>query len=154
MKSILNYFIKDITAHFESQGWHAGLYLMVKDLTPDQAKYKPAVDRHCIWEILMHINTWRSYMISDMSENIQSPDIDKESWRPLPNPSDLTAWKLELKKTLKIQEELINVLKKLEKKLYSDDESFQFLRQLPFHDSYHTGQIGFIRVMQGLQPLE
>jgi hypothetical protein len=36
----------------------------------------------------------------------------------------------------------------------STDEKVVFFRQLIFHDCYHTGQIGFLRAMQGIPPVE
>jgi len=52
-------------------------------------------------------------------------------------------------------EEFKAVINKFGVKLFdADDGTANFLRQIINHDSYHCGQIGLLRVMQGLKPIE
>lgn len=43
--------------------WHGALWPHVADLTAEQALWRPAPDRHCIWEIVRHVNFWRHWLL-------------------------------------------------------------------------------------------
>jgi hypothetical protein len=147
-------YLKDSDILFYELGFTGGLYAQIKDLTFKQALWKPSEDRHCIWEIVRHINFWKKYMASGvLGEKPGEPD--SESWTQLPKNADASKWKDEIEYSIKVHEDFKKAAEKLSEKLYEiEKDDAAFFRQVLYHDAYHTGQIGMLRVMQGLKPVE
>ena len=80
----------------------------------------------------------------------------KESnWAPLPEMTNEENWQAELEKTKLVHEHLVNIAASLGNKLYeSTEENITFFRQVLLHDSYHSGQIGLMRALQGIKAVE
>ena len=82
-------------------------------------------------------------------------DAKADNWKPLPEVQTEESWQDEIEKLKKLNEECIETAMQLGNELMeSSQENHVFFRQLLFHDSYHTGQIGMLRAMQGIKPVE
>lgn len=134
--------------------WQAGLYQLVEPLTAEQALWKPTPERHSIWDVLLHINFWKQYTIAYLN-GTQKPDADSGNWSAPPPDATASDWQKELARTKQLQEEIRSVISQMGEKIFDTDErSANYIRQIICHDAYHAGQIGLLRVMQGLKPIE
>ncbi len=134
--------------------WQAGLYQQIKDLGPDEALWKPSEDRHCIWEIVRHVNFWKSYVIAKIN-NREAPDPKTGSWPVIKFGIKENDWKDEIRITELLHEAYVKTVNNNLKILFEIEEGYgAFLRQLIYHDAYHAGQIGILRAMQGFKPIE
>lgn len=155
MNTPLEAHLKDMDSFFYGENrWQAGLYALIKDLTIEQVVWKPSPDRHCIWEVVKHVLFWKLYATATFLE-ITKPDWETGNWAELPPSPSEKSWKLELENLKNSHEELKNVVKNFGDELFNiQNKRSNYIREMTNHDSYHAGQIGLLRVMQGLKPIE
>ena len=73
----------------------------------------------------------------------------------MPDEQTESSWIAEIKKLEELNNRCIEEALKLGEEIYtSPEEKVIYFRQVIFHDCYHTGQIGFLRAMQGIKPVE
>lgn len=132
--------------------WQASLYQQLDGLTLQQALYKPADDRHCIWELLRHMAYWKHWAITYITKD-EKLNAKADNWKDLPEEQSEENWQKDVSYLKSLHDECIKIAKETGSNMFeSADEKFVFFRQLLYHDCYHTGQIGLLRVMQGLKP--
>ena len=151
-------FIKDLETFFSgreaSWKWQAGLFQQIKDLGPDEALWKSSEERHCIWEIVRHVNYWKSYVIAKIN-NQEVPNPETGSWPVIKFGEKENDWQDEIHRTELLHNTYVKTVNNNLKILFEIEEGYgALLRQLIYHDAYHAGQIGILRVMQGLKPIE
>ena len=133
--------------------WQASLLKQIEGLNMSEALYKPSPDRHGIWQIVRHIAYWKHWALTYLNED-KKLNAKDDNWAPMPYVQTEESWQEEIENLRKLNDECIAGAEKLGENIFSDDEKVVFFRQLLQHDSYHTGQIGFLRAMQGLKPVE
>ena len=134
--------------------WQASLIKQIEGLTMEQALYKPNPGRHGIWQIVRHIAYWKHWALTYLNENIPL-DAKADNWAPMPEVQTEETWNEEILRLQKLNNDCITAAEGLGDKLFtSTEENVVFFRQLLYHDCYHTGQIGFLRAMQGIPPVE
>lgn len=130
--------------------WYAPWGKAVDDLSPEQAAWHPMPDRHSIWQILNHIIFWQDYTLR--SARGQKPDREafarEQEERNWEAPVRVTAqaWDETRRRFRTSYEQMIALAgetDRLERPLYH-----------LMHESYHVGQIMYLRALQGLPPIE
>lgn len=147
-------FIFDLDKFFDGgNDWQAGLYQLIEPLTLEQALWKPSPDRHSIWEALLHINFWKEYAIAYVLGTPRA-DADTGNWMLPPDPATEADWRAEVERTRALHESLKTTVASMGDRLFdTEQKQSNYVRQLICHDAYHAGQIGLLRVLQGLQPV-
>jgi hypothetical protein len=150
----IQFLLKDLDDFFYGPNfWQAGLYPQVKDLSLEQALWKPAAERHNIWEILQHINAWKWFAVESIKGNKIS-SMKEYNWMSLPAPPEEEKWQAEVDKSKKLHEELKTLVSNASSELFEPSkENIEYYQQVAYHDCYHTGQIGLLRAMQGITPV-
>ena len=134
--------------------WQASLIKQIEGLTMEQALYKPNPGRHGIWQIVRHIAYWKHWALTYLNENIPL-DAKADNWALMPEVQTEETWIEEIQRLQKLNNDCITAAEGLGDELFtSTEEKVVFFRQLLYHDCYHTGQIGFLRAMQGIPPVE
>ncbi|UCD73869.1 MAG: DinB family protein [Phycisphaerales bacterium] len=146
-----------------TEGWEHGSFLsLIGDLTSDQAQWRPAPDKRCIWELVIHMRSWRSFVNNRLrGEPVPDPFVP---WPPLPEANDggdrERLWAAEIESLKEIHNQLVEAAGNLDP---AERHPHPDLKHLPhvigplgvqIHDSYHLGQIAMLRGMQGLPPVE
>ena len=150
-------YLKDMDSFFYGgNGWQAGLYQLVEDLKVNQAVWKPAEGRNSIWKIVKHIIFWKFAILSDAKGNQLTAEERKEGdWRDIPENPDEEQWQKEIEVLKITHEEFKQLVKKSGAELYNiANEDANYIRENLFHDPYHAGQIGLLRVLQGIPPVK
>lgn len=133
--------------------WWAAWRDAAEGLTAEQAAWKPAPDRHSIWELVNHMTFWREYFSHRAEGGAQATEeeLDRLNWQ---EPAEITedAWQVTRDRFAASHARVRAVM---------DDPATPpppkpqlDLRYLLFHDSYHVGQIMYIRALLGREPLE
>lgn len=134
--------------------WQASLLKQIEGLNMQQALYKPSPERHGIWQIVRHIAYWKYWALTYLNEN-KKLNAKEDNWAPMPEVQKEDTWQEEIANLKKLNDDCISSAEKLGDEIFSSgDERIVFFRQLLYHDAYHTGQIGFLRAMQGIPPVE
>lgn len=119
-----------------------------------QALFKPDIQRHGIWQIVRHIAYWKHWALTYLRDNIKL-NAKEDNWAPLPDEQTESSWLDDVEKLKSLNKECIAEAEKLGNRiLNSGEENIVFFRQVLYHDSYHCGQIGYLRAMQGIPPVE
>jgi hypothetical protein len=130
--------------------WYASWPKALDGLTPEQAAWKPHPRRHSIWQLVNHIVFWQDYTLR--AARGQKPTRDefareseRRNWE---EPVEVTAsaWadaRGRFDRSYRAMVDLVNTSDALDRPLYH-----------LLHESYHFGQIMYLRAMLGLEPIE
>ena len=130
---------------WDKSWWWPAFSVAFPDLTAAQAAWKPAPQRHSIWQILNHMILWRQVCVRRArGEKPSHDEIDRRNWEEPPDPTD-AAWRDALARLERSHRQVHEALA---------DESLEIdhLRYLLMHDVHHLGQVTYIRALQGLPP--
>jgi uncharacterized damage-inducible protein DinB len=124
-------------------GWIHPLRDAVKDVTLEEALYKPAAEVASIWEVVAHTTPYLYDVIRALRGDVKKPH---EDWHELPDTS--------AKSWAALRDELLAGIEALGAEIGKlSDEDFwvappnretprwEFLFDLSVHDAYHAGQI-------------
>lgn len=126
--------------------WWPAFDVCFKDLSAEQAAWKPSPGRHSIWQILNHICFWREVVVGRLDGKEPAPEeVDRRNFEE-PGIRDDGAWRSALERFARSQQLVRGAIES--GKLTED--RFRFM--VP-HDAYHLGQVMYIRAMQGLEPI-
>ncbi len=132
------------TTHNKEE-WFAPLNVAIDGLTADQANWKEKGADHSIAELTTHIIFWNQDQLSKFlnqpelkfsgNNNETFSSVDKESWPSTVKKAD-------------------SVLINWEKAIEAADEKkleawYEIIGHISTHNAYHTGQIVYIRKVQG-----
>lgn len=130
--------------------WYAPWRKAIDDLTAQQAAWKPDPRRHSIWQLVNHIVFWQDYTLR--AARGQKPTREEfaseREWRNWEEPAEVTepAWagvRARFDQSYRAMVDLVSTGDELDRPLYH-----------LLHESYHFGQIMYLRGMLGLEPIE
>ncbi len=144
---------------FEKEAWQPSLAMAVAGLTATQAAWKPAPQRHSIWQIVRHIIHWKRAVLDGWEGT--PPDhaaLEKMDWGEVPG--DEAAWQADVRTLHTLSQQLKERVQRTDETALSTPIStFQGVppqrlairvARMATHDSYHAGQIRYIRALQGV----
>lgn len=153
---------KEIILHlwdttYDIEGWHPPLKDAVDGLDHRGALWRPHKDAHNIWELLNHLICYKDRFLCRLEEKEFEPEItDNEQTFQRGIGSTEEEWQTRITHLAHIQSVIRNKVASiadpgLDQPL-PDAPILNQLLSLASHDSYHTGQIMFLRKLQGSWP--
>ncbi len=157
--TIKDVLVRHLQDTFEVETWQPPLSDAVKDLTAKQAAWKPAPERHSIWQIVRHIILWKQGVLEAWDGHAPDmPAMERADWGEASG--DEAAWQTDVRR-------LHDVTAKIKQRVEASDEAFLAgkmpsyqgvrdqtavlrLMAMATHDIYHAGQIRYIRALQGV----
>jgi hypothetical protein len=138
---------------FNQRGWHgATLRGALRGVTPAMALWRPAPERHNIWELTIHAAYWKYAVRRRLGGDAAGSFERKPSnWPEIPVPADSRAWKRDLALLEAEHRKLREVIRDLPpaaldrrspKGVWTNAEE---IHGVAAHDLYHTGQIQLIK---------
>ena len=149
--------IEQFTACYDENGWFVALKNALKNLSAEQAAWKPEGADNSIWEILAHLNFYNeAYLKRFMGiEYVYPTDDNRETFSSGDAVSE-EAWQTEIEKFDAIMTEWRDLL------LSADEDKFtqpvsatnespwaSLLAHVNAHNAHHGGQIVILRKLQG-----
>lgn len=133
--------------------WWAAWREVVEGLTAEQAAWKPAPGRHSIWELVNHMTFWREYFVhrAEGGEPATEDELERLNWQEPAGPTE-RAWRATRERFAESHARVRAVL--ADPETAPPPKPQLDLRYLLLHDSYHIGQVMYIRALQGEAPLE
>jgi len=130
---------------FERESWHVSLWDAVADLTAVQASWTPAPSRNSIWNIVNHVALWKEEGARRIEGAPPRPPAWEKGvdWQPV-HPATDDAWRETLQRLRAAHAAVTAALAR------HGDEGLKTARGLIAHDSYHCGQICYLRALQGI----
>jgi uncharacterized damage-inducible protein DinB len=132
------------TTHNQEE-WFAPLNIAIEGITPEQANWKPKGKDHSIAELTNHMIFWNEENLAKFldqpvpkfsgNNNETFTSVDKNTWPVTVRKAD-------------------SVLINWENAIASADETklekwYEIIAHISTHNAYHTGQIVYIRKLQG-----
>ncbi len=157
VKDLLSSHLEDT---FAKEGWHPPLATAVWGLSAEQAAWKPGPERHSIGQIVRHVIRWKRGVLRALAGD--PPDFERMTAEDWPEAAgDQGAWEADVRALHDIYAEFrqhLDVLgdEGVQRAVLSYRQSSQpavIARRLLnafTHDAYHTGQIQYLRALQGV----
>ncbi len=138
---------------FDQKSWHGTtLRGALRGLTPEHALWRPAVNRHNIWELTLHTAYWKYAVRRRLAgDAVGSFDRKPSNWPAIPQPADGRAWKRDVAFLEHEHRKLREVVRGLGLAALSLRSprgiwtNAQEIHGVAAHDLYHTGQIQLIK---------
>jgi len=144
------------TSFRAGRSWHLSLLASVDGVSADQAAWSPAHDRNSIWKIVEHVSLWKEDVTNRLAGRPRRPEsVDAGDWAPPPAPTE-ERWRAALRRLADAHAALAQELRRhtdaglrdpapgYDRPLIAD------VRGVIAHDSYHAGQICYVRALQGI----
>jgi hypothetical protein len=136
---------------FEGDAWHGpSVREVLEGVTPEIAARRVIPEAHTIWEIVLHIGVWETFVRRRLEgETIKGP-TGKEDW-PEVHDTKLAAWQKTVDELVQGHLALRQALSKFpDAKLDETVPGTNFPYYVPFHgvvqhDLYHAGQISLLK---------
>lgn len=144
----------------EDWQWQPSLSEALEGLTAAQAAYKPAPERNSIWQIVRHLILWKSAVLQawdgDPPDETQLTAAD---WAKVNE--DEAAWQRDVRELMAVSREYLDRVQRLDDAALSrpitwyrhpgaiQPLAIRLVRTVT-HDIYHSGQIRYLRALQGV----
>lgn len=139
------------------QGWHGGATPLgaVRGMSVETALWRPAPDRKCIWELMLHIAYWK-YAVRRRLEGGRAPRFPRSpaNFPALPDPADQAAWDADRALLQAEHERLLAVVAAIPPGRYTRRVQSgkrwsigELILGIAQHDAWHTGQIVMLKRM-------
>ncbi len=145
---------------FEKESWQPPLSQALAGLTARQAAWKPAPERHSIWQIVRHVTHWKRSVIEALEGRpLSYEELEETDWPEVSG--DEAGWQADL-------HALSDVTRRIRERAEGMDEAALSQRHVWYegktewaqaigirlvrmatHDIYHSGQIRYLRALQG-----
>jgi hypothetical protein len=142
LKSVL---VEQLKTTHDKQNWFVPVSVALDGVTAEQATWKDGSGNHSIGQLANHLLFWNERQLMKFKGQKEAPfsGNNEETF----NAFDKNQWEQTVKK-------LNDVLTELEKLVQNADEASlkswaETIGNISTHNSYHTGQIIFIRKLQG-----
>jgi hypothetical protein len=138
---------------FDRKGWHGTtLRGALRGVAPEAALWRPAPERHNVWELTLHAAYWKYAVRRRLAgAAVGSFDRKPSNWPAVPAPADLRAWKRDvafLDAEHRKLRKVVSGLTPAALKLRSPRGVWTYAEEIhgvAAHDLYHTGQIQLIK---------
>lgn len=136
----------------EGPGWHGpAVQQLLKDVTAAEALTPPATGGACIWQIVLHMQTWEREALKGMEGGHVRLELTREEdWPPIEDRSE-GAWDVLKADLAHAHRELRERIKGMEPRQLDltvterDYPLYALIHGIIAHEAYHGGQIGLIK---------
>lgn len=142
---------------FDKTAWHGpNLRSSLRGVTAEQALWRPAPGRHCIWELALHCAYWKRVARRRMSADpVERFPRSPSDWPRVPGEPGESAWKADLAlldDEHRLLRELVAALDPADLHRPAEGRKrprIEHVRGVALHDVYHAGQVRLLRRMMG-----
>jgi hypothetical protein len=138
---------------FRKRSWHGtNLFGSIRGIKPDEAAWRPAPDRHNIWELIVHCAYWKYSVYRRFAAGEKlSFGVKGSNWFPRPDDPSDNALKADITLLKNYHAKLIDLVsrfpsKKLDEIPTGSNTTYRDLAiGAAAHDLYHAGQIQLLK---------
>lgn len=138
---------------YEKQAWHGpNLRGSLRGVTAEQAAWRPAPERHNIWEVAVHAAYWKYAVRRRLrGEKRGSFPLKGSNWFRRPDEVSERTWQDDLRLLAEQHKQLREVIAETdparlkEKALGSKVTNVRTIYGIAAHDIYHAGQIQLLK---------
>ena len=142
-----------IDTAYDRASWHGpNLRGSLRGVTPTQAAWRPAANRHNVWELVVHAAYWKYVAWRRLTAAKRgSFALDGSNWLSRPQQFSVGAWKADLQLLDDAHRTLRDVVAELRpadlagKPKGSKASNLALVTGIAAHDLYHAGQIQLLK---------
>ncbi|MCI0530908.1 MAG: DinB family protein [candidate division Zixibacteria bacterium] len=135
----VSHLIKEL---YDGDPWHGySIKELVTGITPEQAEAKPITGRHSIWEIILHMISWREIIVERLKLGEGFEVVKEKEWPPVYRVTP-EVWDQTLKALEQSQQKLLKAMG--DKSIPSQIQLYGIYAVFQ-HDLYHTGQLAVLK---------
>ncbi|HEX7705072.1 MAG TPA: DinB family protein [Thermoanaerobaculia bacterium] len=152
MEAIRSLLLANLEEAYRKRGWHGtNLRGAIRGLTADQVLWRPAKERHNIWELTVHAAYWKYAVRRRLTGTKRgSFPIKGSNWIASPSRPDVESWRQVVTLLDEQHQELRSAVEAMGDGDLSNPSKLQLVYGVAAHDLYHTGQIQLTkRLMAG-----
>jgi len=147
-----------IDSAYDHVSWHGtNLRGSIRGVTPKQAAWRPAANRHNIWELVVHAAYWKYVAWRRLTGSKRgSFPLEGSNWMSRPQEVSAKAWKADIQLLADVHRTLREVVAGLRTSALdrrptgSKVTNLALVTGIAAHDLYHAGQIQLLkRLMPG-----
>jgi uncharacterized damage-inducible protein DinB len=154
-KDELHALLEAMNEAFERKAWHGpNLRGAIRGLSAADAAWRPADDRHSIWELVVHAAYWKYVVRRRITGDKRGSFSAKGSnWFSRPDAPSETGWREDVARLVSEHRQLVEAAAALDpRRLHTAARGGRqapamLLRGIAFHDVYHAGQIQLLKRM-------
>ncbi len=136
---------------FSASPWHGpSLLEVLEGVTPEIAAARPMANTHSIWELVLHLITWKDTVRKRLDSKTAIVVADDDNF-PKPPVATSDNWANTCEKLQRSHDQLVEAVRaltaeRLEETVPGKDYSkLIMLLGIPQHDDYHAGQIALLK---------
>ena len=149
--------IEQFTVCFDENGWFVALKNALRNLTAEQAAWKPENLDNSIWGMLAHLNFYNErYLRRFNGEALPPSTFENSETFGGSDESSGTAWRAEVENFDRIMSEWREAIQtagedKLAQAVSAENKSpwWEVISNINVHNAHHGGQIVVLRKLQG-----
>jgi len=142
-----------IDSAYDHVSWHGtNLRGSIRGVTPRQAAWRPAANRHNIWELVVHAAYWKYVAWRRLTGSKRgSFPLEGSNWMSRPQEVSAKAWKIDIQllaeahRTLRETVAGLRTTDLARKPKGSKVTTLALVTGVAAHDLYHAGQIQLLR---------
>ena len=143
IKSVL---LEQLKTTHNKKEWFVPVNTAVEGLTPEQAMWKDSSGNHSVGQLVNHLIFWNAQQLAKFKGDKPDP-FNGNNEETFDNKLTKESWAASVKK-------LDDVLSQLEKAINDANDAklkswYATIANISTHNAYHTGQIIFVRKLQG-----
>lgn len=139
--------------------WYGGATVAgtLRGVAPQQAAWKPARERHSIWELTLHLAYWK-YAVRRVLEALPQGTFPRSpvNWPAVPKPADAPHWKADRALLRSEHANLVEAVRGFDPRRLDEAAPgsgnyrlVDLLFGIASHDLYHVGQIQLLKRLYG-----
>ena len=149
--------LRVIDQSYGARGWHGTtLRRSLRGVSVETARWRPAADRHCIWELVLHTAYWK-YIVRRRLSGDRSLKFPRQgsNWLPVSAAGDAGQWRRDVTLLEREHELLRRVVaglpaNRLNRRVAGSGWTYdETIWGIAAHDAYHTGQIQLLKKVRG-----
>ncbi len=136
---------------FSSSPWHGpSLLEILEDVSHDVAAAHPMANTHSIWELVLHLASWKDVVRRRLTSTVPIQPNDEENFPAVPEPTSAN-WTTTLERLQRTQDQLVEAIRSAAPESFEkivpgkDYNQLVMLLGIPQHDDYHAGQIALLK---------
>ncbi len=145
----LEQFADTLQRAFDGESWQGdSLSELLAGVTAEQARKRPMLNAHGIWELVLHVKVWHDVVIKRMNGQVSLPTGNDNF--PEPGRTD-AEWKQAVETLRRSTHELADAIRRFDPKRIDDQVPGKeygyrhLLSGVATHDAYHAGQIALLK---------